>query len=253
MIEKIQSSDTDLIAEYFDANELLINVGKGKTEMTVFSTGKRLSAQPRQLRVEYRGQPINTTQSYKYLGYVLGPGLTLNENFEAAYKKAGNRVRLLSKIRNYVTPSVAAKKIYQMMIVPSIVPIITYSGMVKLFLTEMKRRKLISIENRARAIIGEEIYLPDLDKLIRKKACDVLRKCLEKDICSNFYNYFEINNHSHNTRNRNNLIKLPKVKLEFSRHAFRFAAARIYNDLPCEIRAEKDNKIFRKLPENYYQ
>jgi hypothetical protein len=71
------------------------------------------------LRVEYRGKPIKTTQSYKYLGYVLDPGLTLDENFEAAYKvKAGNRVQLLSRIRNYVTPSVATK-IYQMMIVPS--------------------------------------------------------------------------------------------------------------------------------------
>jgi hypothetical protein len=98
---------------------LLINLKKWKTEMMVFGTGKRLSAQPRQLRVEYRGKPIKTTQSYKYLGYVLDPGLTLNENFEAAYKlKAGNRVQLLSRIRNYVTPSVATK-IYQMMIVPS--------------------------------------------------------------------------------------------------------------------------------------
>ena len=177
MIEKTLSSDMDLIAEYSDANELLINLKKWKTEMMVFGTGKRLSAQPRQLRVEYRGQPINTTQSYKYLGYVIDPSLTLNENFEAAYKKASNRVRLLSRIRNYVTPSVATKR-YQTMIVP----IITYSGMVELFLTETKRRKLTSIENRARAIIGEEIYLPDLDKLIRKKACDVFRKCLEKDI-----------------------------------------------------------------------
>ena len=121
MIEKTLSSDMDLIAAYLDVNELLINLKKGKTEMMVFGTGKRLSAQPRLLRVEYRGQPINKTQSYKYLGYVLDPGLTLSENFEAAYKKAGNRVRLLSRIRNYVTQSVATK-IYQMMIVP----IITY-------------------------------------------------------------------------------------------------------------------------------
>ena len=77
MIEKTLSSDMDLIAAYLDVNELLINLKKGKTEMMVFGTGKRLSAQPRLLRVEYRGQPINKTQSYKYLGYVLDPGLTV--------------------------------------------------------------------------------------------------------------------------------------------------------------------------------
>jgi hypothetical protein len=112
------------------------------------------------------------------------------------------------------------------------------------------------IENRARAFIaGEEIYLPDLDKLIRKKACDVVRKCLEKIFAVTSIIILKlITIVMHNTRNRNNLIKLPKVKLEFGRHAFRFAAARIYNyDLRCEIRAEKDNKIFWKLLENYYQ
>ena len=41
------------------------------------------------------------------------------------------------------------------------------------------------------------------------------------------------------------LIKLPKVKLEFGKCAFRFASAKIYSELPKEIRAEKDYKLFR--------
>ena len=111
-IESMLSEDMDLIAQYFNENELIINLKKGKTEMMLFGTGKRLSGQPREMNVEYRGQPINMTRSYKYLGYLLDSTLTFNENFEVAYKKASNRVRLLSKLCGYVTPNVAAK-IYQ--------------------------------------------------------------------------------------------------------------------------------------------
>ena len=101
-------------------------------------------------------------------------------------------------------------RIFQMMIVP----IITYSGMVKLSLTKIQLRKLDSIERRAREIIGNDVYIPHLDKLIKKKACVVVRKCLDKEICNNFQEYFEINEH---------------------------------NELPMQIRAEKDSNIFRDM------
>ena len=62
--------------------------------------------------------------------YTLDTCLTLSEIFDAAHKKASGRLRLLSKLREHVT-SDAALKIYQMMILP----IITYSGMIKLLLS----------------------------------------------------------------------------------------------------------------------
>ena len=249
VIENVLSEDMDLVAQYFDENELIINLKSGKTEMMLFGTGKRLSGQQREMNVEFRGQPINVTQSYKYLCYLLDPTLTFNKNFEVVYKKASNRVRLLSKLGGYVTSNVAAK-IYQMMISP----IITYSGTIKLFLTETNRRKLRSIDNRVREIVGEELYLRPLYKLIKKKACEIVRKCFEKDIGTNFRQHFETSSiHSLNTRNSNILVKLPEVKLEFGRHAFRFASAKIYNELPQEIRAEKDYRLFSfKLDESIY-
>ena len=79
----------------------------------LFGTGKRLSSQLRNLEVKYRGHVINTTKSYKYLGYMS------NTNFDAAYKKASGRLRLQSKLREHVT-SDAAFKIYQMIILPII-------------------------------------------------------------------------------------------------------------------------------------
>ena len=154
----------------------------------LFGTGKRLSSQLRNLEVKYRGHVINTTKSYKYLGYMS------NTNFDAAYKKASGRLRLQSKLREHVT-SDAAFKIYQMMILP----IITYSGMVKLLLSNTQLAKYTSIENRARDIIGNEKHIPQLENILKKKACMTVRKCLENDMCSNFQGYFEINDHKQHT------------------------------------------------------
>jgi hypothetical protein len=121
----------------------------------LFGTAKRLSLQSRDIDVKYKGESLKTATSYKYLGYALDPSLTLCKNFDDAHKKASNRLRLLSKLRDYVTSDVA-NKIYQMMIVP----IITYSGTIRLLYTRTQLEKLGSIEKRAKEIIGSEINIP---------------------------------------------------------------------------------------------
>jgi hypothetical protein len=55
-------------------------------------------------------------------------------------------------------------------------------------------------------------------------------------MCTNFDNYFEIKTGGINTRNNNLFLKLPKVKLEFVKQSFYYLGAKIYNDLPIEIK-----------------
>ena len=56
--------------------------------------------------------------------------LAFSKTFEDVYKRASNRLRLLVKLRDQATSDMAYK-IYQMMIVP----ILTYSGTIKLLFT----------------------------------------------------------------------------------------------------------------------
>ena len=56
-IESIEANltyDMDLIAKYLEDNELIINLEKGKTEVVLFGTAKRLSMQSRDLDVRYK-------------------------------------------------------------------------------------------------------------------------------------------------------------------------------------------------------
>ena len=100
-VESIEANltyDMDLIAKYLEDNELIMNLEKGKTEVMLFGTAKRLSMQSRDLDVRCKGEAVKVTMSYKYLGYVLDPFLALNKNFEDAYKRASNRLRLLATV-----------------------------------------------------------------------------------------------------------------------------------------------------------
>lgn len=59
-----------------------------------------------------------------------------------------------------------------------------------------------------------------------------MRKCLDGNVCDKFKGYFTINQHGINTCNKDLLLQLPRVKLEFGRKSFKFQGAKCYNELP---------------------
>ena len=89
----------------------------------LFGTAKRLSQNGRELKIYYNGTIISFVKEYAYLGNVLDSTLTLNTNFDRAYKRTSNRMRLLQNVRNYLNTD-AATKIYTMMILPIVTIII---------------------------------------------------------------------------------------------------------------------------------
>ena len=49
--------------------------------------------------------------------------------------------------------------------------------------------------------------------------------------------HFVIKDHRRETRNRGCLINLPTIKLEYARRGFYFMGAKLYNELPLNIRS----------------
>ena len=88
IIENALIKDLAHLANYFDENELIINLKKGKTESMLFGTPKRLSNTNNNLTVYYRETSINFVIKYKYLGNILDNHLTFQTNFDSYYKKA---------------------------------------------------------------------------------------------------------------------------------------------------------------------
>ncbi|XP_057299458.1 uncharacterized protein LOC130630077 [Hydractinia symbiolongicarpus] len=146
-IEDKFNYDLEKIAEYLKDNELVINLRKGKTESMVFGTQKRLSMYSRQMNLYYNDVPISSTTHYKYLGTVLDPSLNMNENFNTIYKRASNKLRLLSSLKMGLTAD-AVRKIYTAIILPGL----SYCSNVQLKFSDTQIKRLESIDNRARIL-----------------------------------------------------------------------------------------------------
>ena len=81
---------------------------------------------------------------------------------------------------------------------------------------------------------------------IRKNACKIVKKVITDDICSNLKGYFEVNNHSKQTRNANFLFKVPRIKIETARSSFYYVGVKFCNDLPLNLRKVESYKEFER-------
>ena len=133
LIQRNLSEDINNLCHWFEENELIINLKKGKIETILFGTSKRINLQWNELNISVKGTCINNTFSYKYLGVDLDPNLSLTSYFDKTYKRAAGRVNLLRSIRSSVDQK-CAETIYNTMILP----IFTYCTLLDLGQTPEK-------------------------------------------------------------------------------------------------------------------
>ena len=67
-----------------------------------------------------------------------------------------------------------------------------------------------------------------------------------------FQNYFKFLNTTVNTRNKNILFRLPKLKLEYVRRSTKYLGAEISNDLSIEVRRHCKEKNFNSILKNHF-
>ena len=77
------------------------------------------------------------------------------------------------------------------------------------------------------------------------KCCTLVRKCIDGNVCKNFENYFVQLQNNRVTRNKGHLLKLPKIRLEYSRSSFSYMGAKHYNVLPLCIKSQESFMAFK--------
>ena len=256
VIQSNLSQDLENLSNWFRDNELIFNLKKGKSEVMLFGTGKRLNLfQGCQVKLSVNDSPINTTTCYKYLGVHLDPTLNFETHFQKMYKKAAGRVNLLRRIRPSID-TLSAQRIYQSMIMP----MFTYCGYNSLGWSESRKRKIRSIETRSLEIITPKCSVQNcdlrfltIDNFLQKRACRFVFDCLNGTVCCPFKDYFErLHHNALITRNNGNTVKIPKVKLDFARRSFYFLGASIFNSLPLSLRNIDSRILFSKALDDHY-
>ena len=209
IVEKVLNSDMNHISRYCTENELLLNLKKAKTEVMLMGTAQRLHRHGRELNISYNDQPINVVDEYVYLGNVIDNLMTLTPNFDRAFKKASGRLRLLQRIRGYLTVS-SAETIFN----STILPILTYSNAIKTS-NATQLSKFESLEKRAANIIGSKLS-KTIKKSIDHQICVLVKNCLQRKVGHGvFDNYLDVTKHGKQTRNNKCMIKSGKLKIKF--------------------------------------
>ena len=184
-IQNVLNEEMNYLSRYFNQNELILNLKKGKTEAMVFRTAKRLSSTSKFLSIKYNGNAINNATIYKDLANHLDRNLNLDENFERAYRKTSGRLHLLAKLKCQLT-TLVAMEIFDMVIIS----LLTYSSIISLKLTRAQSEKLLSLEHRASRTIGK---VNSIECTIKKRGISMVHDVLtNNDVCENFNDYFAI-------------------------------------------------------------
>ena len=74
----------------------------------------------------------------------------------------------------------------------------------------------------------------------------LVRKCVQKETCENFKDYFKIQSHDQVTRNNSYLLQIPKTKLKYTKNGFFSISVTLYNQLLTKTRRIENFNAFRK-------
>ena len=147
VIEERLNTVLNKITNWFSANNLIMNLKKGKTEYVLYGTAQRL-AKSSKLIIDINGQIINETEIYEYPGVMMDKILTYTTQIERVYKKASSRVKLLSRIHKNISPYVA-ETIYK----ATIEPILFYRNNVMLGISDSRAARFQKIQGRAYKVV----------------------------------------------------------------------------------------------------
>ena len=142
------------------------------------------------IKVYLNDKLINFTTKYRYLRVLVDQNVNLKEHFDQAFRKASGMLRLLKKIRSSLTMD-AAESIYKYMIMPPL----TYSSVVTLNLNAAQTSRIENLQDRASRVINPsesaDLRLPDLMNFAKLQKCVLVKQCMDRNVCSNYHNYFE--------------------------------------------------------------
>ena len=232
-VEGKLNNDLQHLKAWFDENELLVNLKKGKTESMIFGTAKRPNkTEKKEMKVEVNGTSIAGTLSYKYLGVHLDQTLNFAIHFDKIYKQATGRLNLLRRIRSSID-SASSEKIYRTMIMP----VFGYCGSLSLGWSSSYKKRIESLDViRSTRVASVSLRVLSIEAGVKKRSCNMVFDTLQGNVCDAMKDYFVINAHGKNTRNDQHLGKLPQVETEFGSEGFYHLAGKEFNDLPLSAR-----------------
>ena len=122
-------------------------------------------------------------------------------------------------------------------------------------LSQTQVNRILPFERRAKKIIGykqrqnKQVNLVNIQK---QRICPFVHKVVIGEVDDPFEKHFEFLNTTVNTRNKNILLRLPKLKLEYGPRSTKHLGAKMFNDLPIEVHKHCKEKNFNSILNNNF-
>lgn len=261
IVEITNSAEADLqnIKEWLIANKLSLNVTK--TEQMFIGSDHNLSKIREDTPILLDKKPIKRVKASKSLGIYIDERLSWHDQINEMSKKITKAIGGLRQVRQFV-PVQTAIIMYKSLIQP----LFDYCDIVWDNMPLTTGERLQKLQNRAARVITCQSYevrsndiLQQLGwktlaerryihkakmmfKIFHGNAPSYLMECFTKSTVNNAYDL----------RNRDNCLVLPKPRTEYLKKSFQYAGAKLWNNLPPDIRSQNNFSTFkREIIDNY--
>ena len=255
-IEALQSCIGEVRC-WFLSHKLLIN--DSKTEILLIGTRQQLRKLG-DISVSVGGISINPTDKVCNLGFILDENLTLNKQISNVCRKSHYHLTRIRHIRPYLTVEVTEKLIHAF-----VSSSIDYCNSLYYEISDYNIKKLQVIQNcAARLVLNvpprshvtlllKQLHWLPVKFRIEYKICLITYNCLNNlapkylaDLITRYTPARQLRS------NNKNLLKVPKIKLEQGRQSFAYAAPKLWNRLPSDVRDCLSLAAFKKKLKTYY-
>ena len=244
--------ELEKLNEWLKANKLKINTGK--TNFCLFNPNNKSEAQGT-LTIKM-GDTLKQSEEIKYLGIKLDSKLTWKNHVEKIKLETIKFASIFYKLR-YIVPKQCLTVLYSSMVLSKIAySLETYGLAAKKYLNELQ-----TLQNRILRILyfkdrkyptnalHKELNFPKINDLYELKILKFMHNLYhnDKSVPDVFQNYFRLNESRHNYATRQSKhYEIPKTRRKWGEKMLLTKGARLWNDLPINLKNITHVKAFAK-------
>ena len=252
--EMVEFANIDLenIHGWLQANKLSLNVTK--TEYMFIGSDNNLAKVRNISLIFLNGQPIKRVNIAKSLGLLIDERLSWSNHIAAASKKISSAIAGLRQVKSFVPINIAIT-IYNSLVKP----LFDYCDIVLDNMSGTNATRLQKLQNRAARVITGKGYDVRSSELRSQLKWKPLYECRREHILIMMYkvlnnmapsylrDHFEISgvNEMYSLRKGKLCLVLPKAQTDYLKKSFAFSGAKMWNDLPEEVKCSININEFK--------
>lgn len=241
------NDDLNRLLKFLNYYKLKLNSKKSK--YMIISTKKCNS----QNIIKIGGDVLERVEEMKYLGCIIDEKLNFNGNCDYVCKKMAKKINFFSRIANKLNRNTRVI-VYNTILAPHI----NYCSTILFLSNQTQVERVQKLQNRAMRIILSQKRDTNIQVMLNKLEWMSVRQKLVADVLTFVYKTinnlqpeylsacFQTNENCYVTR-QTNLLKLPLYKKSATQRSLMYEGAKIYNDIPNNIKQCNSLSIFKNL------